>query len=71
MSLLETAVEELKTLPPHQLAVAVRFIHGLREVSPAERLAALERAGGALSTEEADAMERLLHDCRQIDASEW
>jgi len=71
MSALEIAVEELKTLPPDKLAEAVRYLHGLHEQSQAERLAALEQSGGSLSPEEADAMERALADCRQVDRNEW
>jgi len=71
MSQLERIYEELKTLPPHKLAVAAQLIYGLREINPAERLATLERAGGSISQEEADAMAEALAGCRRIDASEW
>lgn len=71
MSVLEAAMEELKALPPHKLVEAVQYIHALHEASHAERLAALEQSGGVLSSEDAEAMERTLTDCRQIDAHEW
>ncbi len=71
MSVLEAAMEELKALPPHKLVEAAQFIHRLRENSLAERLAALEQAGGALSSDEADAMDRAVAECRRIDANEW
>jgi len=71
MSQLERIYEELKALPPHKLAVAAQLIHGLSEVNSAERLATLERAGGSISREEADAMAEALAGCRRIDPCEW
>lgn len=71
MSVLEAAMEELKSLPPHKLVEAAQFIHRLREASQAERLAALEQSGGVLTPEEADAMDRALAECRRIDTNEW
>jgi len=71
MSILETAMEELKAIPPHKLPQAVSYLHSLRELSQAERVAALEASGGCLSPEEADEMEHALADCRRIDANEW
>jgi hypothetical protein len=72
MSKLETAVEELKTLPPTGLAVAADFIHQLKLSGAAERERALDRAFGSFSTEEADEVERAINaNCERIDASEW
>lgn len=65
-------MEELKALPPHKLAEAVKFIHGLREKSREERDAALRSTAGTLSKEEADEWETAIReDCRKIDANQW
>jgi hypothetical protein len=72
MSTLEMIVEELKTLPPPKLEEAAALIHGLREVSRAERLAALERSAGMLSDEEGASLERVIEEgCEKIDARDW
>lgn len=72
MSVLETVVEELKTLPASGLAAAADYIHQLKRSSAAERKRALERAFGCLSPNEADEMERAIAaNCERIDASQW
>jgi hypothetical protein len=72
MSSLEAIVEELKTLPPSQLAQAVDFIHRLKAVSQAGRQAILERTFGSLTEEEAAEMERVIEQgCEQIDERDW
>ena len=72
MSLLEAIVEELKALPPSQLARAADFIHRLKVISQAERQAILDRTFGSLAEEEAAEMERAIEEgCEQIDEREW
>jgi hypothetical protein len=72
MSTLETIVEELKTLPPPKLVEAAALIHGLREKSRSERLAALEKSAGILSANEGVALERAIDEgCETIDARDW
>ena len=67
MSPLETIVEELKALPPSQLAQAADFIHRLKTVTQAERQAILERTFGSLTEEEAAEMERVIEEgCERI-----
>jgi len=68
MSALETAIEELKALPPNKLAEAVSYLHSLRETSNEERLAAWKSTGGSLGKEEADELERNIEEsCERID----
>ena len=62
MSTLEMIVEELKTLPPNKLDEAHTLIHNLRERSLSERHAALDRAFGCLSEDEARYMEKAIQD---------
>jgi hypothetical protein len=72
MSTLEIIVEELKTLPPPKLAEAAALIHGLREKTRAERLAALEKSAGILTEEEGAELERAIEEgCEKIDARDW
>ena len=72
MSSLEAVVEELKTLPPAQLARAADFIHRLKTVSQAERQAILERTFGSLTEEEAAEMEHVIEQgCEQIVERDW
>ena len=60
MSTLEIIVEELKTLSPKKLEEAAALIHGLREKSRAERLAALERSASILSEADGLELERII-----------
>jgi len=72
MSELEIIVEELKTLPPQKLQDAAGYIHRLSEIGRAHRRAALERAYGCLSEEEAGAMGKAIEaNCERIDARDW
>jgi hypothetical protein len=72
MTTLEAIVEELKTLPPPKLAEAADFIHGLRERTREERLAALELASTMLTDEEGAELERVIEEgCERIDARDW
>ena len=72
MSELEMIVEELKTLPPQKLQDAAGYIHRLSEMGRAHRRAALERAYGCLSEEDAMEMEKAIEtNCERIDARDW
>jgi hypothetical protein len=72
MSTLEMIVEELRTLPPPKLEEAAALIHGLRERTRAERLAALEKSAGILTDEEGAELERVIEDgCERIDPRDW
>jgi len=72
MSELEMIMEELKTLPPQKLKDAAGYIHSLSEIGRTNRRAALERAFGSLSEEEASEMEKAIEaNCERIDASDW
>jgi len=72
MSTLEMIVEELRTLPPPKLEEAAALIHGLRERTRAERLAALEKSAGILTDEEGAELERVIEEgCERIDPRDW
>jgi hypothetical protein len=72
MSTLEAIVEDLRTLSPPKLEEAAALIHGLRETTKAERLAALERTAGVWSGPEGEAIEKAIEDgCERIDPRDW
>jgi hypothetical protein len=69
---LETIVEELKTLPPDQLDSAADYIHKLKTISRAERMAIIDRTSGSLTKEEGDALARIIEEgCEQVDERDW
>lgn len=72
MSTLEATVEELKSLPPAQLAEAAGYIHKLKVSGSHAAKLALERAFGCLTPPEAEEMERAIaSNCERIDAGQW
>jgi len=69
---LEAILEELKTLPPGGLERAADYIHRLHSSSRLERKAALRRAAGSLTDEEADELSRNIEQgCENIDERDW
>lgn len=72
MSKLEAIVEELKTLPPNRLESAADYIHKLKMISDAERIAIIDRTSGSLTPEEGDELARIIEEgCEQIDERDW
>jgi hypothetical protein len=72
VSELEMIFEELKALPPQKLRDAAGYIHRLSEGDRAHRKAALEKAFGCLSQEEAREMEAAIEACCEgVDARDW
>jgi antitoxin (DNA-binding transcriptional repressor) of toxin-antitoxin stability system len=71
MSTLEMTFEELKSLPPAQLAEAAGYIHRLKLASVEPRREALERSFGCLTAAEAEDLERAIAvNCERIDGGE-
>jgi len=72
VSKLDTIVEELKTLPPDRLDSAADYIHRLKTISGAERIAIIERTAGSLTPEEGDELARIIEEgCERIDEPRW
>ncbi len=68
MTKLEAIVEDLKTLPPKRLDSAADYIHKLKTMSDAERVAIIDRTSGSLTPEEGDELSRIIEEgCEQID----
>lgn len=72
VSKFETIVEELKTLPPDRLESAADYIHRLKTIGSAERVAILNRTAGSLTPEEGEELARIIEEgCERIDEREW
>jgi len=68
VSKLEAIVEELKMLPPDRLESAADYIHRLKTISRAERMAIITRTAGSLTPEEGEELARIIEEgCEQID----
>jgi hypothetical protein len=68
---LESILEDLKSLPPKRLESAADYIHKLKTVSDAERVAIIDRTAGSLTAEEGEQLERIIEEgCEQIDDHE-
>jgi hypothetical protein len=69
---IDAILEELKTLPPGGLERAADYIHRLHSASRLERKAALRRAAGSLTDEEAGELARNIEDrFENIDERDW
>ena len=72
MSKLESILEDLKTLPPDRLDSGADYIHKLKTISRAERIAIIDRTSGSLTKEEGDEFARIIEDgCEQVDERDW
>jgi hypothetical protein len=60
---LEAIVEDLKGLPPDRLDSAADYIHKLRVISNAERVAIIDRTSGSLTAEEGEELDWL---CKRL-----
>ena len=68
MTTLDAAIEDLRALPPSNLARAADYIHRLKLITDQERHAIIDRTSGALTSEEADELERIITEgCEQVD----
>jgi len=71
VSKFETIVEELKTLPPDRLESAADYIHRLKTIGSAERVAILNSTAGSLTPEEGDELALIIEEgCERIDERE-
>jgi hypothetical protein len=69
---LEAIFEELKSLPPDRLEKAAEYIHRLKTLGPAERMAIIQRTEGSLIAKEGEELARIIEEgCEQIDEHDW
>jgi hypothetical protein len=72
VSKLEAIFEDLKGLPPDRLDRAADYINKLKTISPAERVAIIDRTSGSLTKEEGDDLARTIEEgCERIDERDW
>jgi hypothetical protein len=68
VSILESIVEDLKTLSPSRLESAADYIHKLRTVSDSERIAIIDRTAGSLTPDEGIELTRIIEKgCGQLE----
>ncbi len=72
MSRLETAVEELKALPPDRLERAAEYIHQLQNLDRTERNAILRSTAGILAGDRGEEFARSIKEgSDQVDGRDW
>lgn len=71
MSVLESIVKDLETLPAPRLVEVAHYISGLNPKRREERLAAIHATAGCMSGEEGAAFERLVREeADRVDADD-
>jgi len=68
MSVLETIVRGVQSLPLREQVEVVRYVHRLSASAQRERASVLERTHGALDEADGAAFERAMHDARRLEA---
>lgn len=69
---LQAIVEDLRSLPAAKLELAADFVQRLKRTTEEERSIILARTAGALSTEEAAELEKVIAEgCEMIDERGW
>lgn len=72
MSVLESIVKDLETLPAPKLVEVAQYVSRLNPRRREERLAALEATAGCLSGEECAAFEKAVREeGERIDPDDW
>lgn len=68
MSVIESILKELQSLPTAKLVEVARYVHSLSETAQKERLSLLHQTHGALSEEDGDVFELALSGARRIES---
>jgi len=68
MSVIESILKELQSLPNPKLVEVARYVHGLSEAAQKERLSLLQQTHGALSEEDGNVFESALAGSRRLDS---
>ena len=68
MSVIESILKDLQSLPTSKLVEIARYVHGLNEAAHEERRAVLKRTHGALSEEDGEAFEQALAGSRRVES---
>ena len=68
MTVIETIVRGVQSLPLREQVEVARYVHRLSVSALSERAALLQRTHGALSEADGDAFEQAMHDARRVEA---
>ncbi len=66
MSVIESILKDLQSLPTPKLVEVARYVHGLSETAQKERLSLLQQTHGALSEQDGEAFELALTGARRL-----
>ena len=67
VSVIESILKDLQSLPTPKLADVARYVRGLSETAQKERLVLLRQTHGALSDEDGQAFELALAGARRLE----
>jgi len=67
MTVIESIIKDLRSLPTPRLVDVARYVHGLSEAAQQERLALLRQTHGVLSEEDGEAFEMALMGARRVE----
>jgi hypothetical protein len=68
MSVIESILKDLQSLPTPKLVEVAGYVHGLSETAQKERLSLLQQTHGALNDEDGKAFEMALSGARRVEA---
>lgn len=69
MTVLETIVRGVQSLPLREQVEVARYVHRLSASALSERAAVLQRTHGALDEAEGEAFEQAMHGARRVEAN--
>jgi len=70
MTVIETIVRGVQSLPWREQVEVARYVHRLSASAQGERAAVLQRTHGVLSEPDGEAFEQAMHDFRRVVATE-
>lgn len=68
MSVIESIIKDLQSLPTPKLVEVARYVHGLSEAAQRERLSILHKTHGVLNDEDGQAFEQALLGARRLES---
>ncbi len=68
MSVIESILKDLQSLPNPKLVEVARYVHGLSEEAQKERSALLRQTFGSLSEEDGEIFEQAVRDARRLES---
>jgi hypothetical protein len=68
MTVIETIIRGVQSLPLRQQVEVARYVHRLSASAQRERAAVLQRTHGTLDEADGEAFEQAMHDARRVEA---